>query len=369
MPAIRIPVMDLKPQVAPLREQILAAWAKALEQTAFCLGPEVEAFEQEFAQYCGAAHGIGVNSGTSALHLALRALGVGPGDEVLTTPYTFVATCWAISYCGAAPVFADILPSTFNLDPAAAEKALTRKTKALIAVHLYGQPAQMDALCDLAKRKGLPLIEDAAQAHGAMFQGRRVGTFGTIGCFSFYPSKNLGACGEGGLCTTQDAALAAKLKLLRNHASPAPYRFDELGYNYRMENLQAAALRIKLPHLEGWNERRRAIAARYNELLKDTDVRTPAVGPERTHVYHLYVVRHRQRNALARHLEEAGIGTARHYPIPVHRQPAYAHLDIPEGAFLNAEQAARECLSLPMYPELSDALVDEVAAAVKAWKP
>ncbi|MCK6471651.1 MAG: DegT/DnrJ/EryC1/StrS family aminotransferase [Planctomycetes bacterium] len=369
MPAIRIPVMDLKPQVAPLREQILAAWAKALEQTAFCLGPEVEAFEQEFAQYCGAAHAIGVNSGTSALHVALAALGVGPGDEVLTTPYTFVATSWAVSYCGATPVFADIVPATFNLDPAAAEKALTRKTKAIIAVHLYGQPAQMDALCDLAKRKGLPLIEDAAQAHGAMFQGRRVGTFGTIGCFSFYPSKNLGACGEGGLCTTQDAALAAKLKLLRNHASSAPYRFDELGYNYRMENLQAAALRIKLPHLEGWNERRRAIAARYDELLKDTDVRTPAVGPERSHVYHLYVVRHRQRNALARHLEEAGIGTARHYPVPVHRQPAYAHLDIPEGAFPCAEQAARECLSLPMYPELSDAQVDEVAAAVKAWKP
>ena len=364
---ITIPLMDLKAQTAGIKQELLDKFSQALDATAFCLGPEVEAFEREFAAYCQSDHGVGMNSGTSALHLALLALGVGPGDEVVTTPYTFVATSWAISYCGAKPVFADILPGEFNIDPRAVEKAITPKTKAILGVHLYGQPFELDALLDIAKRKGLPLVEDAAQAHGALYKNKRVGSFGEIAAFSFYPSKNLGACGEGGIAVTKDSTLAQKMRALREHGSVKRYYHDTIGFNYRMEGLQGAALRVKLPHLESWNARRQALAKFYDERLKHSAVVIPTVGPDRTHVYHLYVVRHPRRDALAEHLKARGIGSGMHYPVPLHLQKAYAQLGHREGAFPESERAARECLSLPLFPELSDEKAALVADAVLSF--
>jgi len=360
--------MDLRAQTAALKTQLLEKFSQALDNTAFCLGPEVEAFEREFAAYCGSAHGVAMNSGTSALHLALLALGVGPGDDVVTTPYTFVATSWAISYCSARPVFADIIPSTFNIDPDAVAKAITPKTKAIVGVHLYGQPFDVAPLQDIARKKGIPLVEDAAQAHGATCNGLRIGSFGEISAFSFYPSKNLGACGEGGIALTSDATLAAKMRALREHGSTRRYYHDTIGFNYRMEGIQGAALRVKLPHLDVWNARRQQLAAFYNERLKGSSVVVPAIGPDRTHVYHLYVVRTPKRDALAEHLKSRGIGSAMHYPLPLHLQKAYAHLGLGEGSFSHAEQAARECLSLPLYPELSNENAQKVVDAVLEWK-
>ena len=364
---IRIPVLDLRPQTAELKPQLLEGFGRILDKNAYCLGPEVEAFERDFAAYCGVAHAVGVNSGTSALHLALLALGVGPGDEVITTPYTFVATAWAISYCGAKPVFADIQPGTFLLDPRAAEKALTPRTKAIIPVHLYGQPADMSEFQELARRKGLPLLEDSAQAHGASYRGKRSGSLGTLAAFSFYPSKNLGACGEGGMVVTQDTALAAKVRALRDHGSTRRYYHDSVGFNYRMEGLQGFVLRTKLPHLDKWNARRQAVAKLYDSMLAGSAVALPQVAPHRTHVYHLYCIRHPRRDALAEYLKSQGIGSAMHYPVPVHLQQAYAQLQLKPGSFPQAEQAARECLSLPMYPELPEEDAKSVAQAVLAW--
>lgn len=360
-----IPLMDLKTQTRALKAELLEEFGKALDDAAFCLGPQVEAFEKEFAAYSGAAHGVGVNSGTSALHLALLALGVKPGDEVVTTPFTFVATAWAISYCGAKPVFADIDPETFLLDPAAAEKAITPKTKAIMPVHIYGQPVDLDPLLDIAKKKGLPLIEDAAQAHGATYRGKRVGSFGDIACFSFYPSKNLGACGEAGIALTSDATLAAKMRALREHASTKRYYHDAVGFNYRMEGLQGCALRVKLRHLDKWNARRQQLAQQYNTLLEGSTVQRPKAGPDRTHVYHLYVVRHPRRDELGEYLQNKNIGTGKHYPVPVHLQQAYASLNLNPGSFPHAEKASNECLSLPLFPELTDAQQKTVADAVK----
>lgn len=360
-------MLDLRPQTAELKPQLLEGFGRILDKNAYCLGPEVEAFERDFAAYCGVAHAVGVNSGTSALHLALLALGVGPGDEVITTPYTFVATAWAISYCGAKPVFADIQPGTFLLDPRAAEKALTPRTKAIIPVHLYGQPADMSEFQELARRKGLPLLEDSAQAHGASYRGKRSGSLGTLAAFSFYPSKNLGACGEGGMVVTQDTALAAKVRALRDHGSTRRYYHDSVGFNYRMEGLQGFVLRTKLPHLDKWNARRQAVAKLYDSMLAGSAVALPQVAPHRTHVYHLYCIRHPRRDALAEYLKSQGIGSAMHYPVPVHLQQAYAQLQLKPGSFPQAEQAARECLSLPMYPELPEEDAKSVAQAVLAW--
>jgi dTDP-4-amino-4,6-dideoxygalactose transaminase len=365
--AIKIPLMDLRPQTAALKAQLLEGFSSILDLNAYCLGPEVETFERDFAAYCGAAHGVGVNSGTSALHLALLALGVGPGDEVVTTPFTFVATAWAISYTGAKPVFADIQPDTFLLDPKAVEKAITPRTKAIIPVHLYGQPADMDAFQDLARRKGLPILEDSAQAHGATYKGRRTGSLGTLAAFSFYPSKNLGACGEGGMVVTQDAGLAAKIRALRDHGSTKRYYHDTVGFNYRMEGLQGFVLRTKLPHLDGWNARRQALAKLYNEMLAGCAVTLPRLAPDRTHVYHLYSIRHPRRDALAEYLKAQGIGSAMHYPVPVHLQRAYGQLGYKPGSMPHAEKAAQECLSLPVYPELADEQAKSVALAVRQW--
>jgi len=367
--SIKIPLMDLKAQTRALKAELLEQFSQVLDNTSFCLGPQVEALEREFAAYSGSTHGVGVNSGTSALHLALLALGVGPGDDVLTTPYTFVATAWSISYSGAKPVFADINPHTFLIDPADVERKLTAKTKAIIGVHLYGQPVDIEPLKDIAKKKGLPFIEDAAQAHGALYKGKRVGSFGDIACFSFYPSKNLGACGEAGMAVTADGTLAAKMRALREHGSTRRYYHDTIGFNYRMEGLQGAALRVKLKHLDGWNARRQQIAAMYQRLLEPSVVKPPVVGADRTHVYHLYVVRHPKRDQLAAYLAEKGIGTAMHYPVPVHLQKAYAQLKLSAGMYPHSEAASRECLSLPIYPELSDEQVKTVADAVLAWKP
>ncbi|HYF51407.1 MAG TPA: DegT/DnrJ/EryC1/StrS family aminotransferase [Planctomycetota bacterium] len=367
--AIKIPLMDLKAQTKGIKAELLEQFSQILDNTAFCLGPQVEAFEKEFAAYSGAAHGVGANSGTSALHLALLALGVQPGDDVLTTPYTFVATAWSISYCGAKPVFADINPQTFLIDPADVERKLTPKTKAIVAVHLYGQPVDIEALKDIAKKKGLPFVEDACQAHGALYKGKKVGSWGDIACFSFYPSKNLGACGEAGMAVTQDGTLAAKMRALREHGTTRRYYHDTLGFNYRMEGLQGAALRVKLKHLDNWNARRQQIAAKYQQLLEPSVVKRPVVAPDRTHVYHLYVVRHPKRDQLAAYLAEKGIGTATHYPVPVHLQKAYANLKLREGMYPHSEAAARECLSLPIYPELTDEQVQTVADAVVGWKP
>lgn len=364
---MKIPHMDLSGQTRALKSEILQKFGEVLDKTAYCLGSEVEQFEREFAAYSSAAHGVGMNSGTSALHVALLALGVKPGDEVVTTPYTFVATAWAISYCGATPVFADIIPDTFLIDPDAVAKAITPKTKAIIGVHLYGQPVDLDPLLSLAKKKGIPFVEDAAQAHGAMYKGKRVGSFGATAEFSFYPSKNLGACGEAGIALTQDAALAAKMRALRDHGSTKRYYHDTLGFNYRMEGLQACALRVKLPHLESWNARRQQLAKIYDSMLAGCSVKAPKVGAERTHVYHLYVVRHPRRDALSEHLKTLGIGTGMHYPIPVHLQKAYEHLKLSPGSFPQAEAAARECLSLPLFPELSDEQVRTVATEVVKW--
>ena len=361
-----IPILDLKAQYRGIKNELDAAVLRVLENAQFILGPEVAAFEEEFARYCGAAEAVGVNSGTSALHLALLAAGIGAGDEVITSPFTFVATAAAIVYTGARPVFVDIDPASFNIDVQQIERAITPRTRAILPVHLFGQPADMDAIMDIARRRGLLVIEDAAQSHGAEYKGRRVGGIGAMGCFSFYPGKNLGACGEGGAVVTNDAAYARQIRLLRDWGSERKYIHDVKGYNYRMEGMQGAILRVKLRHLEQWTEARRAHADRYGELLAGCGVRLPAAMPYARHVYHVYSIRSADRDTLRAALQQREIQTGVHYPVPIHLQPAYADLGRTRGAFPMAEQAAAEVLALPIYPEMSDAQLQEVAAAVRA---
>ena len=361
-----IPILDLKAQYRGIKNELDAAVLRVLENAQFILGPEVAAFEEEFARYCGAAEAVGVNSGTSALHLALLAAGIGAGDEVITSPFTFVATAAAIVYTGARPVFVDIDPASFNIDVQRIERAITPRTRAILPVHLFGQPADMDAIMDIARRRGLLVIEDAAQSHGAEYKGRRVGGIGAMGCFSFYPGKNLGACGEGGAVVTNDAAYARQIRLLRDWGSERKYIHDVKGYNYRMEGMQGAILRVKLRHLEQWTEARRAHAARYGELLANCGVRLPEAMPYARHVYHVYSIRSADRDTLRAALQQREIQTGVHYPVPIHLQPAYADLGYARGAFPMAEQAAAEVLALPIYPEMSDAQLQEVAAAVRA---
>jgi len=362
-----VPYLDLRAQLKPLRAELDAAIARTLDNCSFCLGPDVAQFEKDFAQFCGAQHALGFNSGTSALHVAMRLLDVGPGDEVITTPYTFIATSWAISYCGARPVYVDIDEATFNLDPKLLEKAITPRTKAVLPVHLYGQPFDVDALAAICKKHNLPFVEDAAQAHGAKYKGKSIGTFGAVSCFSFYPAKNLGACGEGGALVTNDAALAARAKSLREHGSTVRYHHDEVGYNYRLEGIQGAVLGVKLRHLAHWTRERQRVAARYGELLADTPLQLPAVTAGNESAWHLYTVRSPRRDELKKHLDANGIGNAVHYPMPLHLQKAYAHLGYSTGDFPVAEKACREVLSLPMFPELTDAQIQRVAAVVKAF--
>lgn len=365
--ADKVPYLDLAAQIRALRPELDAALARALDRCSFCLGPDVAQFEQDFAAFCGVSHALGFNSGTSALHAAMRLHDIGPGDEVITTPFTFIATSWAISYCGARPVYVDIDDATFNLDPRKIEAAITPRTRAVLPVHLYGLPFEVDAITAICRRHQLPMVEDAAQAHGAKYQGRTVGGFGTSACFSFYPAKNLGACGEAGALTTNDPALAARAKSLREHGSTVRYHHDELGYNYRMEGFQGAVLGVKLKHLARWTAERRRVARRYQELLADTPLRLPQEPAGYESAWHLYVVRSDRRDALKAHLDAQGVGNAVHYPMPLHLQKAYAHLGYGPGDFPVAEQVARECLALPMFPELTDAQIGRVSEVIHAF--
>ena len=361
-----IPIVDLKAQYYSIKDEIDRAIAGVLESSQFVLGKEVAAFETEFAAYCGAEHAIGVNSGTSALHLALLAASVGPGDEVITVPFTFVASVATICYTGARPVFVDIDAKTCNMDVTQVRAAVTPRTKAILPVHLYGQAANMDPLLDLARKSNLLVIEDAAQAHGAEYKGRRVGGIGDIGCFSFYPTKNLSAFGEAGAVVTNNPAHAQRIRLLRDWGAATKYEHILKGYNYRMEGLQGAILRVKLRHLDGWIEARRAHAAEYARLLATAGLQLPGEMPYARHAYNTYTVRSQHRDQLQADLQAAGVQTAVHYPIPVHLQPAYADLGYARGAFPVAEQAAGEVLSLPMYPELTGQQIAAVAEACAA---
>lgn len=360
-----IPYLDLQAQYQTIQKEINEAVGKVLQSGHYVLGGEVKAFEEAFAAYCQTKFAVGVNTGTSALHLALLATGVGPGDEVLTTPLTFVATTAAIVYTGAKPVFVDIDSKTLNLDPQLAAKAITPKTKALLPVHLHGKPVEMEPLLDLAKKKNIPLIEDAAQAHGAEYRGKRAGSLGLAGCFSFYPGKNLGAYGEGGAITTNDEGVAQKARLLRDWGAEKRYHHDLKGFNYRMEALQGAILGVKLKHLEKWTEARRNLARKYDEKLKGLPLQIPETPAGLRHVYHVYPILVEKRDALQKHLEGKGIQTNIHYPIPVHLQKAYADLGHKAGDFPKAEAACNRLLSLPLYPEMTMEQVEEVAAAVK----
>jgi dTDP-4-amino-4,6-dideoxygalactose transaminase len=355
----------LPAQLRPLRAELDAVIAKTLDNCSFCLGPDVAQFERDFAAFCGAKHALGFNSGTSALHIAMLLLNLKPGDEVISTPTTFVATSWAISYVGARPVYIDIDDQTFNLDPKLVERAITPRTKAIVPVHLYGHPCDMDPLLEISRKHGLPLVEDAAQAHGAKYRGKKVGTFGVMSEFSFYPGKNLGACGEGGALVTNDDAFAARAKSLREHGSTQRYYHDEVGYNYRMEGIQGAVLGVKLKHLDRWTRERRRVAARYHELLADTPLQLPVEADYAESVYHLYVVRHPRRDELKKHLEANQIGCALHYPLPLHLQKCYTSLGYKAGDFPVAEKAARECLSLPIYGELTDDQIQRIAAVIR----
>ena len=359
-----IPLVDLRAQYRSIKPEVDAAIGRVLESSQFILSDEVERFEEEFAAYCQARYAIGVNSGTSALHLALLASGVGPGDEVITVPFTFVATAAAIEYTGAFPVFVDIDPETLTMDPTKIEAAITERTRAILPVHLYGQPADMDPILAIAHRHGLIVIEDAAQAHGAEYKRRRVGSIGDLGCFSFYPGKNLGAYGEGGMVVTDSPERADAIRLLRNWGQAEKYQHVLKGYNYRLEAIQAAILRAKLRHLAGWTDARRRHAAHYDAILARHGIRIPTVAPDRTHVYHIYAIRQVERDAIYRELNARGIQSGIHYPIPVHLQPAFANLGYREGDFPCSEHAAREVLSLPMYAELSDAQIESITDAV-----
>jgi dTDP-4-amino-4,6-dideoxygalactose transaminase len=355
-----IPFVDLKAQYRGIQDEVGAAIGRVLESADFVQGAEVEAFEEEFAAYCGSDQTIAVNTGTSALHLALLALGVGPGDEVVTVPFTFVATIAAIGYTGATPVFVDVEPDSLTMDAARLEAAITRRTRAIMPVHLYGQVADMEGILDVGRRYGIPVIEDACQAHGAEYRGLRAGSIGDIGCFSFYPAKNLGAYGEGGAITTNDAGLAQQMRILRNWGAEQKYIHTVKGYNYRLPELQAAVLGVKLRRLEEWTEARRSHARLYDDLLDGLAV-TPRELPGRRHAYHVYAVQVQDRAALQRKLDAVGIQTGVHYPVPLHLQPAWSELGHRPGDFPVSEAAADHVISLPIYAELTDEAITEVA--------
>ena len=368
-----VPLLDLQAQYRPLRSEVLAAIERVCDSQRFILGAEVEALEAELALYLDSRHAIGVSSGTDALLAVLMALGIGRGDEVVTTTYSFFATAGCISRLGATPVFADILPDTCNIDPAAVRAALTRRTRAVVAVHLYGLCADMDPLLEICAAAGIPLIEDAAQAIGASCHGRQAGTMGAAGCFSFFPSKNLGAFGDAGLVTTSDAALAAEVALLRNHGAEPKYLHQRIGGNFRLDALQAAVLRVKLPHLPAWTAGRRRNAARYEALFAASPVadvvHRPAEPVGYHHIYNQYVIRLPERDRVRRELADRGIGTEVYYPVPFHLQECFAGLGYREGAFPVSERAAASSLALPIYAELTGeqqaTVVDEVVRALR----
>jgi dTDP-4-amino-4,6-dideoxygalactose transaminase len=366
---MKIPLVDLKAQYATIKSEIDAAIQDVLDETGFILGEKVDAFERSFANYLNTAGAVGVASGTAALHLALLACGIGSGDEVITSSHTFIATAEPISHTGARPIFVDIDPVSYNLDPNLIEAAITPRTKAIIPVHLYGQPAAMDAILDVAQRYNLIVIEDAAQAHGAEVGGRRCGGLGHLACFSFYPGKNLGAYGDAGAVTGNDAQLLEKVRSLRNHGRTTKYEHSTIGYGERIDALQAAILDVKLPHLEQWTAARRAHAQLYDQMLQDEDLVTPVEAANVRHVYHLYVIRTKYRDALLAHLYANGVGAGIHYPVPVHRQKAYAHLGYGNLGLPVTEQVAAEVLSLPLYPELSQEQIGYVVDTVRKFRP
>ena len=360
-----IPYVDLKAQYRSIKPEIDAAVLRVLESSQFILGEEVAAFERAFAPFCGASEAIAVNSGTSALHLALLAAGVGPGDEVITVPFTFVATVSAICYANARPVFVDIDPDYYTLDPSQLEAAITPRTKAIMPVHLYGQAADMDPILEIARRRGITVIEDAAQAHGAEYHGRRCGSMGASAGFSFYPGKNLGAYGEGGAVVSSDPATVSKIRLLRDWGSARRYEHTLKGFNYRMDGIQGAILGVKMKYIESWTNARRSRAAIYARTLADVPMQLPKERPGSRHVYHVYAVRTPERQRIHAALLEQGIHAGIHYPIPVHLQPAHADLGYKKGDFPVAERIAGEVLSLPMFPELSEEQIGEIAATVR----
>jgi len=361
---MNVPYFDLEAQYRTLRDDILAALDRVCQNAAFILGDEVVKFEDEFAAFCEAKHCVALNTGTSALHLALLAVGAQPGDEVITTPSTFVATTEAISYTGAKPVFVDIDPTTANLDPQLVELALTSRTKAIMPVHLYGRPADLDAILKIAESRNLAVVEDACQAHGARFRGKRIGSLGHVAAFSFYPGKNLGAYGEGGALTTNDDRLADLARLLRNHGETSRYFHDSIGYNYRMDGFQGAVLRVKLKYLDKWTARRVEIARIYQKLLAGARLTMPQDDPHGESVYHLFVVYVENRDGVRAALEECGVQTAIHYPRPVHLQKAYEWLGHRPGSFPHTERACNQALSLPLFPEMTNEQAEYTAQAL-----
>lgn len=363
---MKIQFVDLKREYQEIKEEINQAIQRVLESRWFILGKELEAFEKEFAEYIGVKHVIGVNSGSDALYLAVKALGIGKGDEVITVSHTFISTVDAITRNGAKPVFVDIDPETYTMDVSQIEKKITERTKAIIPVHLYGHPADMDQIMEIAEKYDLYVIEDASQAHGAEYKGKKVGNIGHIGCFSFYPTKNLGAYGDAGAIVTNDDELAEKLRMLRNYGSPKKYYHEFIGVNSRLDEIQAAVLRVKLKYLNEWNEKRRKIAKLYNELLEDSDVIMPIEKEWAKHVYHLYVIRHGERDKLQQHLLKNGIKTQIHYPVPVHMQEAYLNLGI-NAKLPVTERVSKEILSLPMYPWLKNEEIEYISEIIRKF--
>lgn len=364
-----IPVVDLRAQYNTIREELLTELQEVADSLTFILGPKVAAFERQFAEYLGVKHCIGVNSGTSALHLALIATGVGEGDEVITVPMTFISTSWAISYVGATPVYVDIDKFTYTMDVNQVEQRITERTKAILPVHLYGHPCDMEPLMALGRRYGIPIIEDAAHAHGAKYQGRTVGTFGVVSAFSFYPGKNLGGCGEAGAVVTNDDAIAERVYALRDHAQRTRYHSEEIGYNYRMDAFQGAVLAVKLKYIDRWTELRRERAAYYQKRLAELPLKLPeAVGDVR-HVWHQFVVLHPHRDGVRPLLEAHDVATALHYPIPTHLQKAYRHLEYRCGDFPVAEGVASNCMSLPLFPEMTERQQEQVIDALERVLP
>lgn len=363
---MKVPFLDLRAQHEAIRPELDVALGKVIDNTGFALGPSVAQFEEAFAHYTGRAHCVAVSSGTAALHLALLAVGVGEGDEVITTPHTWISTTWAISYCGARPVYADVDPRTGTLDPERAAEVISPRTKALLPVDLYGNPADLVAFQKLAREHSIALVDDAAQAHGARLEGQPVGSFGDMACFSFYPGKNLGAMGEGGSIVLDDPDAAVHMRRLRDHAQDGRHHHTEIGFNYRMDGLQGAALSVKLDHLDGWNDGRRAAADRYQTLLADIPgLQLPVPTQDADPCWHLYAIRVPDRDALAARLAEKGVATGVHYPTPVPLQPVYASLGHKPGDFPAAEKYAATCLSLPMFPEISEEQQRYVASAVR----
>jgi dTDP-4-amino-4,6-dideoxygalactose transaminase len=365
---MKIPFLDLKANYLSVKDEVLQEIHEVLETTGYILGPKVAAFEKAFAEAHQTEFCSAVSSGTDGNHLALWALGIKPGDEVILPANTFIATAWGVTLCGATPVFVDCDPLTYNIDPNALEAAITPKTKAIVAVHLYGQPADLDSIQAVADKHGIPLVEDAAQSHLAEYKGKRIGGIGKIASFSFYPGKNLGAYGEGGAVTTQDAELAEKVKLYREHGSSQKYYHKTYGHNYRMEAIQGAVLGVKMKHIAHWTEQRRSVATSYKKLMGNlSGIILPTEAAYAKHVYHLFVIQTENRDALVKHLNEAGVSTGLHYPVPLHQQECFEHLGYKAGQFPNSEKIATQGLSLPMFPEMSQEQIEYVAHQVTSF--